>query len=218
MTETVDVFWSFRSPYSYLATPGMKRLGADFDVEVAFRPVLPLAVRDPGFFSPDNVKRARYIARDWLRRAEMLGMAHVWPRPDPIVQDLETYTIAKEQPYIHRLTKLGVEAQRRGKGVAFAYEVSHLIFGGTRDWHLGGHLAAAAARAGLDLAEMERAVAAGDAENDHLGEIERNQEALEACGHWGVPTFEFRGEPFFGEDRIETLRWRLDKEGLRRAA
>jgi hypothetical protein len=30
-----------------------------------------------------------------------------------------------------------------------------------------------------------------------------------------VPTFEFNGEPIFGQDRIDTLGWRLEKEGLR---
>lgn len=211
MEASVDLFWSFRSPYSYLAMPGARRLERDFGIKMRFRPVLPLAVRDPGFFSPDNLKRAKYIRVDWPRRAEMLGMPHAWPSPDPIVQDMKTYKIAAEQPYIHRLTQLGVEAERRGKGLAFAHEVSRLIFGGTRDWHLGEHLAQAAQRAGLDLASMDAAIANPAS---HRATIEENQEALAAAGHWGVPTFVFEGEPFFGEDRIDTLRWRLGKRGL----
>lgn len=215
MPATVDLFWSFRSPYSYLATPGARRLEQDFDVTVRLRPVLPLAVRDPGFFSPDNLKRARYIALDWVRRAEMLGMAHAWPQPDPIVQDLQTYRIAPEQPHIHRLTQLGVEAERRGRGLAFAYEVSHVIFGGTRGWDQGDHLAQAARRSGLELAALDAAIAL-DGGAGHHAEIEANQAALAAIGHWGVPTFGFEGEPFFGEDRIDTLRWRLQRRGLQR--
>jgi 2-hydroxychromene-2-carboxylate isomerase len=211
MKTHVDLFWSFRSPYSYLAMPGALQLQADFDVELRFRPVLPLAVRDPAFFSPDNLKRAKYIRVDWPRRAEMLGLPHAWPHPDPIVQDMQTYRVAAEQPYIHRLTRLGVEAARRGNGPRFAREVSQLIFGGTRDWHLGEHLAGAARRAGLDLAAMEAAIAEPAS---HDAEIAANQQALAAAGHWGVPTFVFEGEPFFGEDRIDTLRWRLGKAGL----
>jgi 2-hydroxychromene-2-carboxylate isomerase len=213
VNASVDLFWSFRSPYSYLAMPGALRLERDFEVEVRFRPVLPLAVRDPAFFSPDNLKRARYIAIDWVRRAAMLGMPHAWPSPDPIVQDLQTYRVAAEQPYIHRLTRLGVEAERRGRGIEFAREASVLIFGGTRDWHHGAHLAQAAQRAGLDLAAMDAAIAepAG-----HDAAIVANQQALAAVGHWGVPTFAFEGEPFFGEDRIDTLRWRLGRHGLQR--
>jgi 2-hydroxychromene-2-carboxylate isomerase len=213
MASNIDLFFSFRSPYSYLATPGALRLEKDFNVTLTFRPVLPLAVREPGFFSPDNLKRAKYIRIDWLRRAEMLGMPNVWPSPDPIVQDMQTYKIAAEQPHIHRLTCLGVEAQRRGRGVPFAFEVSHLLFGGTRDWHLGEHLAQAAQRAGLDLAAMEAAISEP---SSHRAEVEESQKALAAAGHWGVPTFVIDNEPFFGEDRIDTLRWRLGKLGLRR--
>ena len=211
MPATVDLFWSFRSPYSYLATPEAVKLPKRFHIELRFRPVLPLAVRQPGFFSPENLKRAKYILVDWPRRAEMLGLPHAWPSPDPIVQDLNTYEIADEQPYIYRLTWLGVEAERRGRGVQFAAEVSRLIFGGTEDWHLGEHLAEAASRAGLNLEQMDLAIA--DPES-HRAEVERNQRDLEAAGHWGVPTFVFRGEPFFGQDRIDTLCWRLDREGL----
>ena len=211
MPATVDLFWSFRSPYSYLATPEALRLPERFDIDLRFRPVLPLAVRQPGFFSPENLRRAKYILVDWPRRAEMLGLPHAWPSPDPIVQDLKTYEIADEQPYIYRLTWLGVEAERRGRGVPFAAEVSRLIFGGTEDWHLGDHLAKAAARAGLDLEQMDLAIADP---KSHRMEVEGNQQDLEAAGHWGVPTFVFQGEPFFGQDRIETLCWRLDREGL----
>ena len=70
MNATVDLFFSFRSPFSYLATPGSLRLETDFRVRIAFRTVLPLALRDPeSIFSPDNLKRAKYIVLDSQRRA-----------------------------------------------------------------------------------------------------------------------------------------------------
>lgn len=206
----IDVYWSARSPYSYLATPDMLRLAADYEADVNLRPVLPIAVREPGFFDPEKLAWVRYILVDWPRRAEFLGMPRDWPNPDPIVQDLASMKIAKDQPYIFRLTALGVEAQRLGRGVQFAKEVSHLLFGGTKGWDQGPHLAEAAARAGLDFEKMEVAIATGD----HLDEVTLNQKALEKAGHWGVPTFVFEGEPFFGQDRIELLRWRLDQKGV----
>ncbi|WP_418152111.1 DsbA family protein [Litorimonas sp. RW-G-Af-16] len=134
------------------------------------------------------------------------------PKPDPVVQNYETLEVAEDQPLIMRLAKLGVEAQRRGQGLAFAQVVSAVIFGGTEDWDKGDHLAKAARSVGLDLDEMEKAIAA----SDHLDEINRNHADLDAAGHWGVPTMVVRGEPFFGQDRIDTLRWRLDQYGLRR--
>lgn len=215
MSETVDVFWSFRSPYSRLVTPDLLQLPADYEVDVQLRVVLPLAVRNPGaLFDPANRKPPMYIARDSIRRGEMLGRPVVLPAdPDPIVQDFRTMEVAEEQPYIYRLSKLGVEAARRGRGVEFADRVAALIFGGTRGWNQGDLLGDAVADAGLNLAELDAAIADGD----HLEEIERNQAALDAAGHWGVPTMVFRGEPFFGQDRIDTLRWRLERAGLARA-
>ena len=210
MKPQIDVYFSFRSPYSYLAAPALVQVENDFKVDLKLRPVLPLAVRQPDFFNPENMKRARYIMVDYPRRCEFLGMVCSWPSPDPIVQDLTSGKVAVEQPYIFHLCHLGVEANRRGHGIAFAYEASQLIFGGTKDWDQGDHLAKACARAGLDLSAMEAAIVDGD----QADEIEDNQAALEAAGHWGVPTCVYKGAPFFGEDRIETLRWALNKDGL----
>lgn len=211
MSEPVDVFWSFRSPYSYLVTPDLLKLKADYDVDVRLRVVLPIAVRTKAtLFDKDNRKPAMYIVLDSFRRAEFLGLPISWPNPDPIVQDFETMEVAEDQPYIYRLSALGVEAERQGKGAEFAAAVSRLIFGGTEGWHEGEHLSEAARSVGLDLAAMDEAIAGGD----HLESIERNHEDLEAVGHWGVPTAVVRNEPFFGQDRIETLRWRLDKLGV----
>jgi 2-hydroxychromene-2-carboxylate isomerase len=212
MSGSIDVFWSFRSPYSYLATPDLLRLRDDFDVEVRLRPVLPIAVRSKETLFTGDKNRVRYIIMDSMRRAEYLGMKIGLPSPDPIVQNMETFEVAAEQPYIYRLTGLGVEAERRGRGIDFAYYLSHLIWSGEPGWHQGDRLAEATVRSGLDLAEMDAAIAA----NDPMPEIEANQAALEAAGGWGVPTLVFDGEPFFGQDRIDTLRWRLDQAGVLR--
>ena len=209
----IDVFWSFRSPYSYLATPGMLDIKERYAVDVNLRVVLPIALRNPDvLFKAGDKNKVRYIMLDWTRRAEFLGLPHQWPSPDPIVQELETLQISKEQPYIYRLSKLGVEAQRRGRGIEFAAQVSRMIWGGTRGWDEGDHLQRATEAAGLSLDEMESEIEAGN----HLDEIEENHLALDKAGHWGVPTFVFEGEPFFGQDRIDTLCWRLDQHGLRK--
>ena len=57
-----------------------------------------------------------------------------------------------------------------------------------------------------DTADPDRyeAIIAGN-ESDHA-----------ASGHWGVPTFVFENEPFFGQDRIELLIWRMESRGLTR--
>lgn len=213
MTATIDLFYSFRSPYSYLATQGATQLEKDYDAKIHFRPVLPLALRDPSFFNPKNLKRVKYIMLDWHRRAEMLGMKHAWPKPDPIVQDLETYTIAEEQPYIYDLSYLGIAAEKEGKGLAFATEVSALIFSGNV-WNEGDHLKEAVARAGFDLDALLADIAANPEEYQNI--LEQNQADQSGCGHDGVPTFVYDGDPYFGQDRIETLCWKLERDGLKK--
>lgn len=212
-TLSVDVFWSFRSPYSYLATPRLARLAAEYDLDVRIRPVLPIAVRIPGFFATVNPLWPPYLMRDTLRIAEYEHVPYGWPQPDPIVQDYATRQVAPEQPYIYRLTRLGAAAAERGCGLPFVAEVSRVIWGGeVNGWHEGSHLADAATRAGLVLAELDAAITADPARYDAV--IAENQRALEAAGHWGVPTMVFAGEPFFGQDRLELLVWRMRQHGL----
>ncbi|MEO0575789.1 MAG: DsbA family protein [Pseudomonadota bacterium] len=213
--EPIDVYWSFRSPYSYLVTPDLETLATDYQVDVNIRVVFPIALRaKKTLFNQSNMKPALYILMDSKRRAEFLEMPMQFPpNPDPVTQNYQTLEVAEDQPLMMRLAALGVEAQRRGKGLAFAKHVSHLIFGGTDHWDQGDYLHRAAAAAGLDLAAMEAAIA----DSDHLDEIERNHADLEKAGHWGVPTMVCRDEPFFGQDRIDTLRWRLDQYGLGRS-
>jgi 2-hydroxychromene-2-carboxylate isomerase len=215
MSLSIDLFWSFRSPYSYLATPRLVQVHKEYDFDLRVRVVMPLAVRDPGFFERVNPLWPPYLLRDTMRIAEYYGIDFGWPRPDPIVQDFPSRAIAKEQPYIHRLTRLGAEATRRGRGLAFIHEVSQIIWNGKIvGWHEGSHLAEASARAGLDLAELDAAVARDAVELDAI--IAKNQEDQLAAGHWGVPMMVFEGEPFFGQDRIDLLVWRMKQHGLRR--
>jgi 2-hydroxychromene-2-carboxylate isomerase len=212
MTLTADLFWSFRSPYSYLATRRYRALTDEHDLAINLRPVYPLAIREPSFFERNHPNWLRYTFTDMFRVAQFHGIPFGPPRPDPIVQNVITREISDEQPYIFRLTRLGQAAARRGQSLAFCDEVSQLIWGGAENWHEGDHLTGAATRAGLDLAELD-AEAERDAEALDA-EIAANQSALEAAGHWGVPTLVFDGEPFFGQDRIDMAVWRMQQKGL----
>lgn len=212
MTLAAELYFSFRSPYSYLSVGRYQAMAEEWTVDIALKPVYPLAVRQPDFFERSHPNWLRYTFVDMFRTAQFHGIPFGPPRPDPIIQNVQTREIAADQPYIRRITRLGQAAARRGKGLAFAHEAARLIWGGAEGWHEGDHLADAATRAGLDLAELDaEAVAQADALD---GEIAANQAALEAAGHWGVPTLVFDGEPFFGQDRIEMVLWRMQQKGL----
>ena len=210
MTLQADLYFSYRSPYSYFAAQRWRELVAEWDLSISVKVVYPIAVRDPAFFERANPMWLPYLVRDIMRVGEFMELPIAMPRPDPIIMDLATRKIAEEQPLIRPISYLGVEAERRGGGLAFAAEVSKMIWGGTENWNAPEKLAAAAERAGLVLVEMENAIDAAACE----AEIEANQTALEKAGHWGVPTLVFSGEPFFGQDRIEMALWRMRSKGL----
>jgi 2-hydroxychromene-2-carboxylate isomerase len=210
---TVDLYWSFRSPYSYFIVPRVVELARTHHVQWNVKLVYPLAIRYPEHFRKQHPLARRYFDNDCRRVAESLGMPFRRPVPDPIVQDMRTMEIADEQPYIRRLTRLGIEATRRDKALPFITEVSRLIWDGRVDgWNEGSHLADAAERAGLDLASMQAAVDADPAALD--AQVEAHQDEQAAAGHWGVPLFSFDGEPFWGQDRFDLLVWRLKQRGL----
>ena len=217
MTLSVDLFFSFRSPYSYLALPKTLKLVADYDVTVKLRPVYPIAVRIPGFFKRADPRFARYIVLDSSRVAKHENIPFRFPRPDPIVQDMATLDVAENQPYIHRLTRLGAAAQAEGRSLVFTDAICRVMWDGTvKGWNEGNHLARAAAAAGFDLPAMDAAIAADPDRYEAV--IADNEKAHAASGHWGVPTFVFENEPFFGQDRIDLLIWRMQSKGLARRA
>ncbi len=213
MTLDVDLYYTMRSPYCYLATPALVALCESHRVHFNLKPVYPLAVSDPSFFETVNPLWPPYIGRDTRRIAERLGIPFRRPRPDPIVQDMATRAVAAEQPYIQRITRLAQVAAECVRGLDYVASVSALLHDPAVDgWNEGEHLADAVARAGLDLAAMDAVCAR---ETGRLeAAIARNREDQLAAGHWGAPLFVHDGEIFFGQDRIDDLIWHLEKNGL----
>jgi 2-hydroxychromene-2-carboxylate isomerase len=213
MTLAFDYYFSFRSPYSYLSAPQVEALCARYDIAPRMRIVLPIAIRIPGFFKSVNPLWPPYLLRDTFRISQMNNIPYRWPRPDPIVMDVGKGEVAAEQPYIYRVSRMGVAAERAGKGLAFVRAAAHVIWSGEVDnWHEGDHLTRALEKAGLDAATIEREV-----ETDAAGidaEIAQNEADQRNAGHWGVPLFVFNDEPFFGQDRLDHLIWRMKQAGL----
>ncbi len=214
MTLTAELYFSFRSPYSYLSVGRYRAMTEEFDLNIALRPVYPLAIRQPDFFERNHPNWLGYTMRDMLRVAQFHDIPFGAPRPDPIIQNKVTRQIAEDQPFIRRVTRMGQAAARRGAGLVFAAEAGRMIWGGQENWHEGGHLERAIEAAGLGVEEI---IAEVQGDREALdAEIAVNQDALEKAGHWGVPTLVFDGEPFFGQDRIEMARWCMDQKGLQK--
>ena len=203
----LEIYWSFRSPYSYLGVDRLVDIARSFSGETEMRFVRPLAMREPTFFEKNRPQWLPYLFKDVIRESAPLGVPFAPPRPDPISMDLATGKVDAEQPLMDRLMALGVAAEETQKnGLAFAQAVSHRIWGGTENWHEGDHLKDAAAQAGLQLHRLEDWASKNP---EQIASITAGNEEAQMAHHWGVPLMVLDGEPFFGQDRIDSLAWRI---------
>lgn len=205
----VDLFFSFRSPWSYYGAWQMYDLQQEYALRVNLRVVNPIYIRYNDFFNKAHEKWQPYFLTDLLRYSEYRGLPIGTPRPDPINVEL-----AADDPdhLVLKLNPLGIAAGPAGRGIEFAREVSAIVWDGRIDgWDQGDHLRLAAERAGLELPVLEQWVSDNDSE--WRQQLLANDTALEEH-HWGVPTMVFDGEPFFGQDKIELLLWRMQQKGL----
>ncbi|OFX00491.1 MAG: hypothetical protein A3E78_09605 [Alphaproteobacteria bacterium RIFCSPHIGHO2_12_FULL_63_12] len=212
--STLEIYWSFRSPYSYLAIDRLAEIVREYDVPASFRFVRPLAMREPTFFERNRPQWLPYLFKDVMRESARLGIAFAPPRPDPISMNMGTGKVDADQPLMERLMGLGVAAEEtERRGLEFARAVSHKIWGGTENWHEGRHLADAAGEAGLDLGALETFARENP---DKIAATIRQNEDAQMAQHWGVPLMVLDDEPFFGQDRLDSLVWRLDQKELKR--
>jgi 2-hydroxychromene-2-carboxylate isomerase len=65
----IDLFWSFRSPWSYLAAGRLAEWQRQYDLTVRFRVVHPIAIRTPDFFHSVDPLWPRYLMIDVHRVA-----------------------------------------------------------------------------------------------------------------------------------------------------
>ncbi len=208
----VDLYFSFRSPYSYLILPRMVNLRDKHNVNVNFKLVYPLAIREPEFFKGKNLLTYFYIRSiDYKKHAKLNGMKFVAPKPDPINQNMLTGKISKHQPYIFKLCHF-CQAIEKSKQLDFALEVSNLIFGGFQDWHMDESISAVTAKLGLNFNDIEQSRQQND---DKLkDEILLNQKQQLEAGHHGVPLTVYKDKFFFGQDRFHHLISSLKQDGL----
>jgi 2-hydroxychromene-2-carboxylate isomerase len=216
----VDVYWSMRSPYCYIALDRILEMQKKYNVRMNLRPVWPIAIWDPEFFKGLKFMKYRvpYQDIDTARSAFFNDMPYAYPTPDPVKQEPNFGPVKpmEEQDFIKLLTRAAVAAAEMGKGWDYLNQVSRMMWNGTVvGWDKGTHLRDAIQRAGIDADALIDEVTNRNPEKyDAL--IERNHKLQESnlAGHTGVPNFVFNDEPFFGQDRVDQLVWRLKQYGL----
>ena len=211
----IDLYFSYRSPYSYLILPRMLKLKEKYDIEINFKVVYPIAIRMPEWFEGKNFFTFFFFKMiDMRLQAKKLGIPFSTKlKPDPIRQNIMTGKISSHQPYIFDICHLGQMAQMKGVGMEFAFEVSSLIFGGVENWNTDENLSEAAKKVGLDLNQLRESVNVH--EEEIIGQIKQNQVDQLNAGHHGVPLTVIGDKHFFGQDQFDKIMETLKENGLK---
>ena len=211
----IDLYFSYRSPYSYLILPRMLKLKEKYDIEINFKVVYPIAIRMPEWFEGKNFFTFFFFKMiDMRLQAKKLGIPFTTKlKPDPIRQNIMTGKISSHQPYIFDICHLGQMAQMKGVGMEFAFEVSSLIFGGVENWNTDENLSEAAKKVGLDLNQLRESVNVH--EQEIIGQIKQNQVDQLNAGHHGVPLTVIGDKHFFGQDQFDKIMETLKEKGLK---
>ncbi|MDP3857253.1 MAG: DsbA family protein [Stagnimonas sp.] len=192
--STVEFFYSFRSPYSYLAAPRIFALPSDFRVRLELRGVRPMVTRG----QPVPPAKRLYILRDAGREAQRLGLPF-GPVHDPLGEA------------VWRCLRLCELAGRQDRIAAFVLAAGHAIWAEGADLARDRPMRKVCEQAGLAWQDCLRAF------DDPRGleAMERNTEQLGELGLWGVPSYRIGRHCFWGQDRIVDLVRCLEEAGLR---
>ena len=184
-TPRIEVFVSFRSPYSYLSIPQLIDLRERHGFDVTVRPVLPMVMR--GLPVP-RAKRL-YIVHDAKREADRLGIpfGHVC---DPLGKGIG-YCMAV---FFNCAVSKGLELE-------LTRSVMQGIWSEARDVAHIPDLVFLAERVGISGAEVRAAI--DDRSWKEKGKT--NREALTELGLWGVPAIRIGSYSTWGQDRIPMI-------------
>lgn len=198
MTAKVIVWSDYVSPYAFVAKAWAYRLEADYEIDLEWRPyTLDIAsfqgtveARDPHHW-----RRVRYAYMDARRFANKQGLTLMGPKKIFDARPVNTGMLY---------------AQRHGAFRAYNDLAFDLFWRRELDPESVAAVGALLERAGAPAGFLAFYEGEGGAEHDRL------REEAEASGVFGVPSFVFEGELFWGGDRIFLLRERLDEKGVRR--
>lgn len=179
--KPVELFWSARSPYSYIALLEGISIACTYQVPLVVRPVLPMMMR--GLFVP--FKKALYIFLDTKREAKKLGWPYgklADPLGDGVKRCYSLLNYARENGrFLHYLVAFSEAVNTKGIRAETDRGLKKIV-----------------EKAGL---EWEQAKQHLDNES-WLGEVERNQRDMYSRGSWGVPVFRYGDIQVWGQDRL----------------
>ncbi len=177
----IVMYFSFRSPYSYLAMDRIGAIADAFDIKLELRPVLPMVSR--GLKLPPS--KRRYLVQDALREACKMGVPFGNIR-DPLGVGIERCMAAFSY------------ADSQGKARPFLHAASRAIWSGGVDVATDDGMRQVTEEAGLFWPDVVAAMA----KNDWQDRVEEHMQELSEIGLWGVPVFTIDQLSIWGQDRL----------------
>ena len=176
----LELFVSFRSPYSYLILQRAYEIADAFGLELRLRPVLPMVMRGM------QVPRAKllYIAKDTVREADRRGLPF-GKVADPVGDGVE------------RCLAVFLYAESEHKGRDFLLNAGTAIWSEAVDVATDKGMRKVTGRTGLFWPDVVAAMES----DEWRAQIEENRESMMASGSWGVPTMRLGDDVFWGQDR-----------------
>jgi 2-hydroxychromene-2-carboxylate isomerase len=192
MTKSVEFFFDFGSPTTYLAYTQLPKIAADCGAEIAWRPMLLGGVfKAAGNTSPVTVPaKARWMFEDMSRWARRYGVPFVMNPHFPI----NTLTLMRGAT--------GLQMRQPGAFAAYCDVVFRALWQLQRNLGDAEVLASTLTEAGLSA----EAVAALVADAEVKVRLVATTEEAVARGVFGAPTFFVGGQMFFGQDRLDFVR------------
>ena len=191
--RVIELWFSFRSPYSWLVFPRIRTLAAHYGAELRLRFILPMVMRG----LPVPPPKRNYITLDCKREADRLGLPF-GRIVDPVGAGAE-----RALAVLHHAIRLGKgeDFAELGLRAAFADGIALAEDEGLVD---------VARRAGLTRDQVFEALA----DDSWRTVAEANRQALFEAGLWGAPSFRFNGGPArWGQDRLWALEDEIRREG-----
>ena len=196
MSEPIVFYAEFSSPFTYVAThriaPITERFGRAFDWRLIDLFAVWRALDHQPIGKPKA--KARYFVRDMARSAEVAGLPITRPDPFPVNADLARRAFWR------------LKGRDPDLAVRFARAVFDRYWGTGQDISTPEQIAEATADLGVGVDELE-AAAGDEAAADRV--LAATEQAI-ADGCFGTPYFLLDGEPFWGQDRIAHMAWRLE--------
>ena len=193
----VKLYFDYKSPFAYLAAAPAFALPERYQVSVRWIP-FTLRIKGKGERSQYSEWKARYSYVDARRFANQRGGFPI--RGPRKVYDTVPALIG------------GLFAQRAGVFREYTLQAYARFFDHKLELDVADEIAALLAECGASADEY-RAFLAGEGPQ----RLEACIEEAHADHVFGVPLFFFRGEPFWGNDRIGLLEERLRAAGLARS-